>query len=181
MSAISINLLPEELANKDKFETKKSRVIRLSIGVLLVMILISSTTLLVRILQNRSLQVANQQLDSDRAKVASLKDKEGLVFYLKQRLDAINTLSNQESPQAKSFNLITNLAPVGLKISSLSIDKNGGVTLSVTSPTTDDLNSFFNNLTDPEENQGRIAKVTIDSFSRVSGGQYRADLTVKVS
>jgi hypothetical protein len=181
MNNVLINLLPEELLNKEKVKSKKTVVTRVSIALLMVMILVTSTTLLFRVFQNRNVQIANRQLEEAQEKVSALKEQEGLIGYLKQRLSTIQTLENQESKYTKSYNLITSLTPVFTKINLLSFDKSGNINVSVTAPDTTSLNIFLSNLIDPKQNQGKITKVKIDSLSRSIDGQYRADLTITSS
>lgn len=181
MNTVSINLLPEELLNKEKIQSKKTTVTRVSIGLLMVMMLATSSILLIRILQNRSVQIVNKGLEDARARVESLKEQESLIYYLKQRLISIQSLESQESTHAKSYNLITGLTPEFTKISELSFDKSGDISVSIIAPDTNNLNSFLDNLTDPRQNQGKITKVRIDSLSRSINGQYKADLTISVS
>ncbi len=181
MDKIFINLLPSDILVLEKDRNKRAVFIRLAVLILVVMVAITGTLLLARFTQNQKLAQAQQQLQSAKDKVNQYQAQENLVFYLKERLQDISSLSNQESPYAQSYNLLVKLSPPGLSFSSVSLDKPGTAVLSTTADNSSTVKQFFNNLTDPRINQNKVTKVKIDSLSKDPNGQYRIDLTITLS
>lgn len=145
------------------------------------MVTITGLLLLLRYSQNQKLAQAQQQLQDAKDKVSQYQSQENLVFYLKERLQDISTLSGKESPYVQTYNLLTKLTPPGVDYSSLSLDKPGTVVVSTTADNSTDLKQYFNNLTDPKVTQNKVGSVKIDSLSRDQTGKYRVDLTISTS
>lgn len=178
MNKINLNLLPAELIRQETETHQKGKVISLSIGLLAVIVALTTATLALRLFQERNLNMVNTGFQQAKDKVASLKDQEGEVILLKQRLSSISSLVNQDSKTVQAYNLINTLFPSTVEISSLSLDKNGTITVSAQVSDTNSLRTLFENLTNSAINQGRINNVQIDSFNRSPSGFYRIDLTV---
>jgi Tfp pilus assembly protein PilN len=181
MDKISINLLPSSVLVKEKEQSRKSFLLRISVAFLVVIILIAGATLFVRINQKSQLSGANQDLIQAHKKVDSLKSQESTIVYLKQRLDSIATLKNQESKPVQAYNLMNKLTPIGVDVSSFTIDKSNKIIISAESQDNKTLKSFFDNLTDPVKNQGKVTKVRIDDLSQSKEGGFRLDVSISTS
>lgn len=179
MDKITINLLPEELLHQAKEYQQRSTIFKLSLGLLVVMIFLASALLVLRFIQNQTLISLNNSLGNSQEKVAGFKNQEGQLVFLKERLGSINSLLNQDSKTVASYNLINSLAPTSLIITTLSADKDGNILITAETPNTAVLRVFFDHLTSPSLNQGKISKVLINSLSQ-SGNIYRMDLAVTV-
>lgn len=180
MDKLKINLIPPEIKEKAKKEAKRSLVIRISIGLLGLLILATSGILAVIIFQNVTLQSLNASLEEEKGKVAKLKDKEAVVFFLKNRLDSINKFSATRYTQSDVFELITSLYPVGVDVLSLKIDRTEKVQLQGKTDSTASLDSLFNNLTDPKINEGKIASVSVESLNRGQDGSIKFSLIINM-
>ena len=178
MDKISINLLPSEVLVLKKDKDRQTVILRLSVGILVLVIILTAVVFSLRIFQNKKLSDAAEQLNSYQSQIEGYKEQESLVTYLKQRLAVISPLLSQDSKQAQSYNLISALAPSDINITSLSIDKSGNMILSAVSSNTDSIKTFFDNLTDVNINQGKISAVRLENFGKNSDNLYHLDLTI---
>lgn len=178
MDKLKINLIPPEIKEKAKKEAKKSLLVRVSIGLLGILILFTSGVLAMIIYQNSQVQALTAQLDQEKSKIGSLKDKEGAVFFLKNRLVSINAFSDEHYKQGETYDLITSLFPPEVNLSSLQIDQTEKIVISGDTNNTASLDTLFNNLTDPKVNEGKIASSTVESLSKSQSGGISFNLTV---
>jgi hypothetical protein len=181
MEKISINLLPIELREKSKKNTRKNRINQASIGVLVVVIIITLSVLSWTIVLKSSLQKANSDLATITQQVQAQKEKEGLVVLLKSRLDIINKLIQKESISTQSFNLISSLLPIDIKMLNLAVDKSGKIRMTASTTSLTSMQSFFNNLTDPKKNEGKITATKVESLNKTQDGNYNFELTISYS
>lgn len=181
MDRININLLPPELKESKKREKRRSLVTGLSIGLLVLMVLITGALLVVVVLQNRRITEANKNLENTKIEVNSYKQQEAIAVVLKSQLSTIDSLIKHEFPQAQAFNLINALTPEGIRIFSFSINKANKIVLQGETSDTFALETFFNNLIDPKFNEGKISKVVIDSLNRDRDSKIRFDLSITPS
>lgn len=178
MGKILINLLPVELAEVAKEQKKKLRITKVSIGIIIVMILITSIVFAYRIIQSGTNEKIASNINAAREKINSYKQQEELLTVLKNRIDGITGLISKESIQAQAFNLIYALNPPQVKIVNLSIDKSGRVQMTGETTDIERLRFFFDNLTDPKKHEGKIAAVSIEGLSRASSGKIKFDLSI---
>lgn len=180
MDKLKINLIPPEIKEKAKKASKRSLVIRVSIGLLGLLILLTSGILSVIIFQSVTLQSLNSNLEQEKAKVANLKDREAVVYFLKNRIDTINKFSATRYSQSEIFELITSLYPEGLNVLSLQIDRSKKVQLQAETSSTKSLDDFFQNLTNPKVNEGKIASVSVEGLNRGQSGVIRFNLIINL-
>ena len=179
VTKISINLLPKEVLVLEKDKNRQKFFMRLAVGVLLVMIILTSFVFSLRIYQNQKFNQAAEELGTLQKNVESFREEESLAVYLKQRISSINTIVTGDSPQAKGYNLITQLVPSSIVIVSLNFDNNGAIILSAIAPDAQSAKDFFDKLVDPVANQGTVASAHLDSLSQGADSTYRMDVTIK--
>jgi Tfp pilus assembly protein PilN len=165
MDRISINLLPLDLKENKKNLKQKRLINTISIGILTSLVIVSGVLVVLSILQNNQLNSEKNQLTNLENTVSSLKEKEAAVIILKKRISDISQIRNQKYPQADSFKLTTSLLPENVSIQGLSTDAAS-------------LQKFFDNLTDPKINEGKITKTVITNLNRGSSPQLGFDLEI---
>lgn len=180
MDKLKINLIPPEIKEKARKQAKRSVIIRISIGFLGLLILITSGILGVIIYQNLTLQALNTQLEQEKIKIASLKDKEAIVFFLKNRIDSINKYTANRYTQTDALELLESLTPEGIDLANLMLDKTNRVALQGETTSTLALDVFFNSLTDPKRNEGKITKVSVESLGKTQNKKIRFNLVVNM-
>lgn len=180
MDKLKINLIPPEIKEKAKKETKRTLFIRISIGLLGLLVLATSGILAVIVFQNVTLQSLNESIEQEKGKIGKLKDKEAVVFFLKNRIDSINKFNASRYAQSDIFELITSLYPLGVDIISLQIDRTNKVQLQGETVSTSSLDEFFNNLTDSKVNEGKIDSVSVEGLSRNQEGKLRFSLIINI-
>lgn len=178
MEKININLLPLEVAQVQKAQSKFQRVQSLSVATILGMIFLASLTFSLGILQNKSIKEAKASLQVAEDKVSQFKNVEGSLLVLKNRIDLVSDLSSTPSKQRLIFNLVSNLLPPSASINALAVDRSGTLTMTIVASNGVTLDEFITNLITPEKNEGNITKVEMDSFSRGRDGTYRASLKI---
>lgn len=181
MAKISINLLPPELTSTRQEKTKRDLSVKASIAFVIVMVVFTGSVLALRLSQNLSLKQKESTLEGNRKRVATLEKEEGLVVVVKKRLSAISVVRNAESDQAQSFILLNALTPQTVQLFTFNANKSDQVTLSGETASTQALQTFFNNLTDPAINEGKITGVNVDNLNKGQTGRIHFDLIVNVS
>lgn len=178
MEKISINLLPIELRAESKKNTKQSLAIRVSVGILVLVIICSLGVLIWTFYLKSSLQESSDRLAKVTQVIQDQKDKEGLAVILKSRLDIITKLTQKESSQTESFNLITSLLPSDIKMLTFTVDKTGVIRLTAFTTSLPSMQTFFNNLTDPKKNEGKIISTRVESLNKNLDGNYNFELSI---
>lgn len=178
MNQILINLLPVELRANNTESKKKSLLVRLSIGWLLIMVVATVGLLSFRFIQNNQIQNLNGQVNEAKQKVNTFKPQEELVLVLKQRIKGISEIISQESAPSQAFNIITSLTPAQVRIVSFSTDRSGNIVMEGQADNLNTLKELFDNLTDPKRNEGRIASSRVESLSQGASDQVRFNLTI---
>lgn len=178
MEKISINLLPIELRAESKKNTKQSLAIRVSVGILVLVIICSLGVLIWTFYLKSSLQESSDRLAKVTQVIQDQKDKEGLAVILKSRLDIITKLTQKESSQTESFNLITSLLPSDIKMLTFTVDKAGVIRLTAFTTSLPSMQTFFNNLTDPKKNEGKIISTRVESLNKNLDGNYNFELSI---
>lgn len=181
MDKLRINLIPPELKELAKKDAKRALVNQISILLLGVLILITAGILGVVIYQSVSLGALNVSIEQERVQINLSKDKEAVVKLLKNRVDTINQFSGNRYKQGEIFSMIMNLFPAGIVLGSIQINKTSSVVISGETENTESLQNFFNNLTDPKTNEGKIASVKVESLSQSQRGGIRFDLKVTLA
>jgi Tfp pilus assembly protein PilN len=178
MDRISINLLPLDLKENKKNLKQKRLINTISIGILTSLVIVSGVLVVLSILQNNQLNSEKNQLTNLENTVSSLKEKEAAVIILKKRISDISQIRNQKYPQADSFKLTTSLLPENVSIQSFNSEKANMVTVQGLSNDAASLQKFFDNLTDPKINEGKITKTVITNLNRGSSPQLGFDLEI---
>lgn len=181
MDKLKLNLIPLELKEQAKKEAKRSLVVRISLGLLGLLILITFGVLAAAILQGLELSKINAQLDQHKTEVASLKDKEAVISFLKNRIDAINTFTNNRYKQAEILELVERQFPGGVNLVALHIDKSTKVLVQAQTSDTKLLKQFIDTLTDPQNQEGKIASVSAQNVNLSQDGKINFDLQLILS
>lgn len=180
MDKLKINLIPPEIKEKAKKAAKRSLLIRISIGLLGLLILFTSLILGVIIFQNATVQALTAEIETEKNNVGALKDKEAVVFFLKNRIDTINKFSDEHYKQGEVYELISSLIPQGVNVTSIQVDKSDKVSLSGETTATSYLDVFFNNITDPNTNEGKIISASVESLNKAQSGILRFSLVINM-
>lgn len=181
MDKLKINLIPPEIKEKAKKAAKSAVVVRLSVGLLGVLILITAGILAVIIYQSVTVQALNSDIEKEKEALVPLKDKEAVVFFLKNRIDTINKFAATQNTQNELFEIITGLLPEGVSLLVLQINKSDQVVLQGETNSSISLDNFFNNLTDPQTHDGKVASVSVESLNKGQTGVIRFSLLLKLA
>lgn len=179
MNKLSINLLPIEFREQDLKAAKFYKIQIIGVAVILLMVFLSSSTVALRILQSQNISRIQKELTLSEQKVAGLKNTEGLLSLLKNRLTTINQILGSFSKQTQMYNLVTKLLPPSVAVSSISVGKNGEALILVTAPNGDSLDELIGNLTSRETNEDKVSQVSLENVNRGRDGIYRSSLKVK--
>lgn len=178
MNKLSINLIPKEVVEKEKQSSSRSFKIKIFVSILSVFVLISLSLIGLRLWQSQESNRVQDDLNKSVAKVSSYKEKEGLAFFLNQRLTDIKKIKSIESQESAAYNLVASLATGEIQIISINSTQKGSVNLSAESLSTQSIQNFLDRLIDPTKNQGGISKVIISSLSKTASNTFRFDLAV---
>lgn len=177
---IRINLLPPEIKEQSKKKAKQSLVNRISIGLLGLLIIITAGILVMTVMQSLEVNSLTTSLDQKKLAVDALKDREAVVRLLKDRIDTINQFTENRYQQGQTFNLLKNLIPTGINLTTLQVDKTNIVSLSGETSSTTSLENFFEDLTDPQKNEGKIASVKVLNLNEAPSGNIKFDLDINL-
>lgn len=166
MDRISINLLPPQLKENKLFERKKKLINRLCVGFLSLLVVTSTVLIIFSVMQNNDLNSENEKLALVENNLNSLNEKEATVIILKKRLADITKIQNKKYPQTESFILISSLLPEETSMQSFSVDVGNKITLNGIAENAAAMQKFFDNLTDPAVNEGKIVKTNITNLNR---------------
>lgn len=178
MDRISINLLPLDLKENKKNVKQKRLINTISVGILASLVVVTGVLVVLSVIQNRQLTSEKNELTSLENTISSLKEKEAAVFILKKRIADVSQIKNQKFPQADSFKLTTSLLPENVLIQSFNSERANLVTVQGLSNDAASLQKFFDNLTDPKVNEGKIIKTVITNLNRGSTPQLGFDLEI---
>lgn len=180
MDKLKINLIPPEIKEKKKKDAKRSVVNRISIALLGLLIIVTAAVLGIIVVQNTTLQRLNTDIESEKSKISGLKDKEAVIFFLKNRIDTISNFSDKNYKQGDYYELMTGLVPQGVNLLSLQIDKSDKIALNGDTVSTEALGAYLSSLTDPAKNDGLINYVAVESLSRTAAGVIRFSFLVNM-
>lgn len=176
---ISVNLLPPEFLSEEIKRAKFFKIQKLGIGVILLMVFLSSLTMALRILQSQNISRIQGRISRVEEKVLNLKDKQASLVLIKNRLTTINQYLGKESKQADVYSFLDNILPASISITSMSIDKLGNVVMVATVGDTDTLDNIITTLSSKETNEGKIKSVSIESLNRGRDNLYRLSLKLE--
>ena len=178
MTKILVNLLPKEVILQRKQSSKLSTASKISFMLLVILIFFTSATLALRISQVYQLNTAQAGVVKAEEKLASLRDKEGQITVLKQRLNSIQSLIGSDDKKKSIFNLIVYLTPTELQVSDLAVDKNGNVVVSFYGSSLVAMETLISSLADQEKNFDLISKVELEGLSLGKDSVYRFSMKV---
>jgi hypothetical protein len=159
-----INLLPPETLIASHESDRIRLVNMITISIFVVLLFFTSITLTMRFLQNLQYSKANSNLVSAQERFVDLKDKEGYVYLLKQRLSLIRGL-NSDTKKTAILNTVMSLVPSDISLTVISVTRSGGVDLSATTSSLDSFNGFISSLNNKEKSSNLINKVELISMS----------------
>jgi hypothetical protein len=172
-----INLLPKETLIASRESDRIRLVNRITISIFMTLLFFTSVTLTMRFLQNLQYTKATGNLVSAQEQYSSLKDKEGYVYLLKQRLGLIENLTSDNKKTA-ILNTVMSLIPSDISLTVISVNRTGGVTLTASTTSIDSFNSFVSALNSKEKNSNLISTVDLDSLSLGKDSVVRFSLTI---
>lgn len=178
MINISINLLPKEILLQRQQNTKLRFLTVLSMGLLILLIFLSSATLAMRIAQNLEFRKASDNVVYAQEREASLKSKEAQLVFLKERLSLIDSFSQKDKKIKEMFNLVLNLIPLDIQISELSVDKTGNMVILLSTNNLFSLEKMTEDLGNKEKNSNLIKKISMEGLTRGKDGIFRFSLKI---
>lgn len=176
---ISINLLPAETIAEEAKRSKFYKIQFIGVAVILILIFLTSLTLALQILQNNNIASAQAKVAESEGKVVSLKNTQVSLFILKNRLNTIGAHFGVPSKQSAMYEIIDELTPLSVSVSTVSVDKTGTVTLLASTSDRESLDEFISNLINKETNKNLISEVAIDTLNRSKDGYFRISLRIK--
>lgn len=179
MDKIKINLLPPEIKDKAKKEAKQSLINKISIALLGVLILMTSSILAMVIFQGGTVNLLNTEIEKEKSRIQNLSSAEAIVLLLKNRIDSINQFTNKRYKQREVYDLLTPLFPQGVVLKTIAINKTTKVAVTGQTDNTFPLQTLFDDLIDPETNQGKINSVTVESLNTNRAG-INFELTINL-
>ncbi len=179
MQKLSIDLLPAEFKQA---QTKKSKLYKIqSIGIVVVGIVgfLASLVIILRVLQSQKILQLQSRAQEAEQKVSNLKTSQDYLFLLKNRLTTINQYLGVSSKQAQMYNVVENLLPPTVSINTISVSRNGEVSILATSSDGESLDLFLNSLLSKDKNEDKIKEISMDNLSRGKDGIYRLTVNIK--
>lgn len=178
MAKIAINLLPPEFMAEKLKVIKFYKVQAIGVGIILVMIFLTSIIIALRIIQSRTTSLVAGRLAEAEEKATQLKSTQASLVLLKDRLKVIDQFLGIPSKQTSIYKLIDELIPSSVAVNVISIEKSGELTLLASVSDYQTLDRLINDLTNKETTQGRIKEVSIDSLNRTKESFYRISLKI---
>lgn len=176
---IAINLLPIEFRAQQIRAVNFYKIQIVGVVAILVMFFLSSIVVTFRILQNQNILHIQKRVTAHEQKISDLKNAQGAMLLLKNRLTTINQYLGTASKQTQIYQLITTLLPASFSVSSISVSKEGEVIILGIVSDSVALDSVINNLTSQSSNQDKISQVLVESIGRGRDGIYRLSLKIK--
>ncbi|MBI2011552.1 hypothetical protein HYS91_02170 [Candidatus Daviesbacteria bacterium] len=177
MDKISINLLPPELAQIQKRKEYISFINKITIVCLSIAITVTASVLGYSLVKNQELEKLNSKIANIQNQINDLKDQEGYLFLLKQRLSLINGLISLPNPTLDGANLITSLIPAGVSLLSINSERSVQIGITIEANSTNSLRNLLNNLIDTNTNRGKVTKVRIENINKLKDA-IRVDMIV---
>lgn len=181
MAKITINLLPAEFLIERLKDAKFAKIQAVGVGMILLVVFLSSMTVALRVLQSQRIKQAEDKLNTAKQDVVSLQDRQVSLVALKDRLSGIQKHLGALSPQAELFIFMNDIIPGSVSISGFNIDQSGNVSFSAVFPDISMLEQVIADLTnkDKNKNKNRIKEVSIENLNRGRDGLFRASFKIK--
>ncbi len=177
-NSIRINLLPQEIVLAQDYIAKQNFVKNLTIAVILFFITISLAITLFKLAVNNNVKSVQDRFQLLETEISQLKNQEGLLTSLKERLSQIETLINTPPMAAKAFALVSALTPPGVRPVQININSKNKTSYGGETSDEVSLKSFLENLTNQSLNNGQIEKVHLDSLTQGSDGKIRFEISI---
>lgn len=179
MAKITINLLPGEFLLERLKDAKFAKIQAIGVGMILLVVFLSSMTVALRVLQSQRIKQAEDELNTAKQNVASLQDRQVFLVALKDRLTSIQEHLGVLSPQAELFIFMSGIIPESVSISGFNIDQAGNVSFSAVFPDISMLEQVVADLTNRDKNQNKVKEVSIENLNRGRDGLFRASFKIK--
>lgn len=175
---ITINLLPPEFMVEEIKKAKFYKIQAIGVGIILIMIFLSSLTVALRILQSYNISQIQGKLSKIEDKVSILKNRQASLVLLKDRLTAINQYWGQPSKQSNMYSILDKIIPISISVTALSVERTGDGVVSLIIPDSNTLDNLISSLISPDINQSKIKKISIENLNRGRDGTYRLSLKI---
>lgn len=179
MAKVSINLLPYEFRAEEIKRARFYRIQAIGLAIIILMVFLSASVVALRFFQSQYLVRIQSQLEASQERVEALKDIQGSLLLLKNRLTTVSKYLEAPSEKVSMYKLIHRLLPASASINSVSIDKGGGVFVIAAVPDGLTLDQIISNLTSKQTNEDKIKEVSLENLSRGKDGLYRINFKVK--
>lgn len=179
MTKILVDLLPPEFRAEQLKRTKFYKIQTIGVAAILLTTFLASMSVALAVLQNQRIGQIQNRLNLVEQKVSDLKSTQADLLLLKNRLATINQYLGTPSQQSKIYQLMADLLPAAVSVSSLSVDKNGEVFILAVAPDNVSLDNFISNLTSRDRHQDQIQSTSLETISRGRDGVYRLSVKIK--
>ena len=170
MDKFTINLLPQQIQLDAALVKRKSKLIKISIAFLVLLIVITASALFFSIVQQQDIKNVDNKISQSTVAIGTYKEKEGLVTLLKDRLETIKTVNKKEYLVGSIYLLFSSLVPEDIKLSQLGVSRDNAVGANGSTVSTASLRLLFNNLIDPQKVANKFGPISIDSLSKGEKG-----------
>lgn len=174
---ISINLLPADFLTEQAKRAKFYKMQTIGVGIILLMVFLSSLVVALRILQSNNISQIQVKLDQAEGKVLALKERQASLFVLKNRLAIISQYLGKPSKQSSLYNLLDNIIPSSVTISSVVID-GSNISLGLAVPDAQILEDMLTGFISKETNKDMISEVSVGGLSKGRGDDFRITLKI---
>lgn len=178
MAKLSINLLPVEYTQVYASTERFRKIQSTGIGILVLLIFLSTLTFVLNWLQNSNILQANTNLQAKERQVSQFKSQEESLVLLKDRLNTLQKISTTPSRSNAMYNLIATLMPASLIPTLIVTDTVGNISLTLITSNSTDVDNFVSDLVNPQRNNSLVEKVEVDNLSRGKDGVYRINLKI---
>ncbi len=179
MQKLSIDLLPAEFKQAQSKRSKFYKIQSVGIAIIGIIAFLASLIIALRILQSQKILRLQNRAQEAEQKVSSLKTSQGYLLLLKNRLATINQYLGTSSKQAQMYNLVEKLLPPTVSISTISVSRNGEVSILATGNDGDSLDLFLNSLQSKDINEDKIKEISMENLSRGRDNLYRLTINIK--
>lgn len=172
---LNINLLPRKLEEK---AVNKTVLKWLQIGGVILLggtILLSFVLISYGLIVNRQVEDLGNKNQQAEMAINTLKEKEGLLRYYKDRLDFIKKSFFTQLDFSRVLSEISAVIPEEMFIANLTLDKEGNIQLSLDAKNSRHLGSFLNALIAHQ----KFLEPTVTSIVGDKDGNYKIGLTMK--
>lgn len=178
---ISINLLPPEILKNEVKSQSFYKIQFIGIALILMMVFLASLSVALGVLQSNNITAAQEELTRTEQQVTDLKGVEDSLLLLKNRLVVINQYMGVSSESSAMYKLLEVLMPPSVIVNGITINKTGEIIIVATLPDYLSLDELINNFTQKDNNEGKVAKFSIENLSRGRDGFYRISFKIKYS